>query len=713
MFEKILKAFGLTKKSFSTGGGSILNMLRSGAERSDLDYYEGWIYACVNKIAEGFAQIDWELYQMKGKEVVEVEEHALLSLLNRFNPKYTRFDSLQLMAIYYKLFGHCPLLMMFDGTKKAPSELWVVPPQYLSVATKDEEGYPLTYRYTVGGKTQTIDASRILDIRNPDPASPDKAFGIIKPIRPVADGDYYAKLWNKTLLLNQAQPTGVITVPNGIEDAEAKALRAMIEETYAGFENAHKIAILKNGATLTPFSLSPTDMDFSNLRDKNQQEICAMFGVPKILLGLDSGYNRATAETAEMVFAKYTLKPMLTKIIEQMNEFLVPLFGANLWLDFENPVPTDKEFELKEKEIGWNKWLTTNEIRRDEGRPELSGGDVIYGSIVSVPMIGVGGTKSEHNHEHFQMKLENPRKGVAYVKQIKIMKKVMSRDYRLKQYGVDIADRVEQKMLFKSGGIKFKLLIKTDEGAKKKAKEVNFTAEQKLEWWEKTIERKRKVEGQWKSKMIGLFDKQKAEILANIEASDDFKGLKTKATKQKIDDLLFDYDEQVKTTISVIKPEYYNSLIAGAELASNLIGEEPINILSIPKCVEWLNKVADKYGEDMVDTTRADVSRIFETALSEGQSNYQVQEQISSYFDNIGTYRAEMISRTESARSLTASQGFTWQEYGFKSVEWYAEPTACEVCQGLALDSWTVKDAQSGTIEYSHPNCECRFLPLE
>lgn len=711
MFEKILKAFGLTRKSFSNGGGSILNMLRSGADRSDLDYYEGWVYACVNKIAEGFAQVDWELYQMKGKEVVEVEEHPLLGLLNRFNPKYTRFDSLELMAIYYKLFGHCPLLMIYDGVKKAPSELWVIPPQYLSVVAKDEDGYPITYRYTVNGKFQNIDASRILDIRNPDPASPDKAFGIIKPIRPVADGDYYAKLWNKTLLLNQAQPTGVITVPNGIEDAEAKALRAMIEETYAGFENAHKIAILKNGATLTPFSLSPTDMDFSNLRDKNQQEICAMFGVPKILLGLDSGYNRATAETAEMVFAKYTLKPMLTKIIEQMNEFLVPLFGQGLWLDFQNPVPSDKDFELKEKEIGWNKWLTTNEIRREEGRPELIGGDVIYGSLVNVPQIGVGGTKSEHQ-EQFQMKLENPRRGVSYVIQSKISKRIRARDYRLKQYGVDVADRFVSKMKNKENTVLKVLVLKGDE-VKKKSKQLIFTAEQKLEWWYKTIESKRKVEGQWKSKMIGLFDKQKAEILANLERSEAFKGVKMKATKQKIDELLFDEDEAIKTTISIIKPEYYNSLIAGAELASNLIGEEPINILSIPKCVEWLNKVADKYGEGMVETTRTDVSRIFETALSEGQSNYQVQQQIETYFGDIAKYRAEMIARTESARSLTASQGFVWDTYGFKKVEWYAEPTACETCQALANEDWSVKDAQLGTIEYSHPNCECRFLPLE
>jgi hypothetical protein len=405
---------------------------------------------------------------------------------------------------------------------------------------------------------------------------------------------------------------------------------------------------------------------------------------------------------------------MLTKIVEQINEFLTPLFGLGMWVDFDYLVPADKEFELKEREIGFNKWLTVNEIRRDVGRPELVGGDVLYGSLLSVPQIGVGGTKSAKVSQ-YEMKLDKPNLGVPNIKAKRLRLKIKARDFRLKQYGVDIADRFEAK--FNQLSIKNKVLTLKVVDVKKKeqksVKQLNLSSDQKLEWWYKTIESKRKLDGQWKSKMLGLFEKQGAKILENLANSDAFKGVKMKATKQKIDELMFDYDEEVKTTISIIKPEYYNSLIAGASLASDLIGEQTVDILSIPECVKWLNTVADKYGEGMVETTRSELSRIFEVALNEGQSNYQVQQQIQGYFENIAPYRAEMISRTESARSLTASQGFVWDTYGFKKVEWYAEPTACETCQGLSLDDWSVDQAKSGTIEYSHPNCECRFLPLE
>jgi HK97 family phage portal protein len=466
MFEKIAKFFNLNKKSLNTG--ETLSLLKAGVDRSDIDYYEGWVYACVNKIAKGFAQVEWQLYQQKSKEVVELDEHPLLSLMNRFNPKFTRYDSLELMAIYYSLFGRCPLLMIAPEGSTKPSELWVIPPQYLTVASKDAEGYALTYRYTVGTKSTVIDAGLVLDIRNPDPSNPANAFGLIKPLRPVADTDYFAKLWNKNLLINQAQPTGVVEIAGTMDDKEARQLRRMLEETYSGFENAHRLMILKNGATMKPFSLSPTDMDFQNMRTMNRDEICALFGVPKILLGLDSGYNRATAETAEMVFAKYTLQPMLTKIVEQINEFLTPLFGAGLWIDFDYLVPADKEFELKEREVGYNKWLTPNEIRRDVGLPELTGGDVIYGSLVSVPQIGVGGQKSAKEAVH-EMKLDKPNKGVPYLKAKRLGGRIKARDYRLKHYGIDMAEIFEQKITNLKLDKKV-LTIKTGESQKKNGK---------------------------------------------------------------------------------------------------------------------------------------------------------------------------------------------------------------------------------------------------
>ncbi|GIW70333.1 MAG: hypothetical protein KatS3mg101_1080 [Patescibacteria group bacterium] len=76
------------------------------------------------------------------------------------------------------------------------------------------------------------------------------------------------------------------------------------------------------------------------MRDK----ILAGFRVPKTILGTsESETNRATAETANYVFAARTIKPKVQMIISYLNEFLVPRYGDNLFIDFVDPVPENRE----------------------------------------------------------------------------------------------------------------------------------------------------------------------------------------------------------------------------------------------------------------------------------------------------------------------------------------------------------------------------------
>jgi HK97 family phage portal protein len=695
------------KKKFLDSLANAFSIFSTG--RSSIGYYESWVFAAVNKIAKAFAVVNWRLYKMDSSgDIQEVEEHPVLTLLYKFNPRFTRFDSLELTAIYYLLNGKSPWLLMGEG--KSTDEIWVLNPEYLSVKTVDAQGWPTSYTYSTGQSQMTIPATNILDIRNPDPAKQTDGKSTLDAVRTVADMDKSARDWNKTLMDRHAQPSAVVEVPEKLDADEAKLLRKMLEESYSGAENAHAIAVLTNGAKLTPYSMTPAEVDFKGGRENARDEILAIFNVPKILLGMEGQYNRATAEAAEAVFSKYAVQPLLQKVTEQLNEFLLPRYGAGYWLEFDSVVPADREAKVNEYNLGWNKWLTTNEIREQEGLPSLTGGDMIYAPLINVPMIGAGGkiTPSAEEGKTAVMRME--RKGVkpsmSAIRKHDMACKIKARDFKVREFAKGIADGIVQKMDGK------KITIKCDhpecDHAKKKFKVAD---DAKLKWWNETMEYKRKLDGSWKAKLMGIFAEQERIIKAKLDAvgSDYFKA-EGKAT-DKAKELLFDIDNQVKATITVIKPEYYNSMLAGAELAAGYIGEKPIDILAIPEVKDWLDYVAKKYGESITQTTYDDLYRIFQTAFAEGQSTNQVAETVAGYFDDIAPYRADMIARTESARAMTASQGYTWDAYGFENVEWYAEPTACEICVGLSQDEWTVEDAKVGTVNYSHPNCECRFLP--
>ena len=116
-----------------------------------------------------------------------------------------------------------------------------------------------------------------------------------------------------------------------------------MRDGYGGVENAHKIPVMPKGVKLEHTGVTHKDMDFQNLAEATRDRILAGFRVSKTILGTaESDTNRATAETADYVFSKRTIKPKMLLVISYLNEFLVPRYGDDLYLTFIDPTPDDK-----------------------------------------------------------------------------------------------------------------------------------------------------------------------------------------------------------------------------------------------------------------------------------------------------------------------------------------------------------------------------------
>lgn len=664
---------------------SALSTFKLGKSNQETEFYTRWIFACVDLISNAIAQSQWRLYQTDKKgEVTEIFDHKILSLLYKFNDRMTKFDSMKLSVIYFLLQGKTPWVFTKDA-KGLPDSIFVVPPTSLRVTKKSDGGFPIEYSYN--GKT--VSADNVLLIKNPDPNNPLDGRSYIEAIRTTAETDAYMVAWNKNLMLKGAKPSMAIEVQGTLNVEEQKVLKAMLEEQYGGYENAESVLVLANGSKMVPTSIPPKDLEWIQGRNLNRDEILAIFRVPKIFLGMEGGLNRATSETAERVFAQYMLDPLMTMFVEQLNEFFVPLFGDNLWVDVDSFAPEDKELMLSEFEKGWNKWLTTNEIRRSIGKPDLQGGDAIYQPLVNVPTMT----------EAKVMRLKAPT--AAYVplkKQKEILRRVSSRTARRSTGGEDIARRVEQKLLEKKDAKVLKI---------KEAKaELVLTEDKKAELWKQYVELKDLISKTWQDKFMQIFSRQADIVIDKLKAK---KSIKAKSSVEKY---LFDEEEEVKATISIITPQYYATLVTGAQTGADLINQPKINIADIPAVQKWVGKIAEKYATEITATTKQAFINTLSEGIEEGESVGKLSERVQNYIEDIASTRADMIARTESARALTAGEAFAWEEYDIKDVEWYlAGGDPCPICVSNSLDDWDVKDAQKGISEYSHPNCECTFLP--
>jgi phage portal protein BeeE len=118
-------------------------------------------------------------------------------------------------------------------------------------------------------------------------------------------------------------------------------------------------------------------MQLEQLRKLNRDIILGAFGVPASVMGITESVNRANAEAGDVMFGRWILKPILERIKQAVNERLVHLIDKNLFLDYTEPTPENRELHLKIADTGFKGGiLTRNESRALLGYGEAGeGGD--------------------------------------------------------------------------------------------------------------------------------------------------------------------------------------------------------------------------------------------------------------------------------------------------------------------------------------------------
>ncbi|WP_348245635.1 phage portal protein [Martelella sp. AD-3] len=113
------------------------------------------------------------------------------------------------------------------------------------------------------------------------------------------------------LFKNGARPAGVIEMVKGIGDDGLKKMAAAWRKAHEGPDNAGRTAILWDGATFRPITLTSTDAQFLENRKFQIVEIARAFRVPPSMI---YDLDRATWSNSEQMgkeFLSYTLEPWL------------------------------------------------------------------------------------------------------------------------------------------------------------------------------------------------------------------------------------------------------------------------------------------------------------------------------------------------------------------------------------------------------------------
>lgn len=315
----------------------------------------GTLFAIVHRLSNATAQVEWNLYRQArpgedSGEREQVTRHLALDIWNKPNAFYSRQEFVETFQQHVDLTGEGWWVIARNKRAKLPLELWPVRPDRMA-PIPDPDEFLTGYTYTTPDGTQIeLEVDEVVQLKMPNPLDPYRGMGPVQTLLTDLDATKYSAEWNRNFFLNSAEPGGVIEFEKRLGDGEFKEMVTRWGEQHKGVANAHRVAIIEQGKWIDR-KYTNRDMQFTELRQLASETIREAFGFPKPMLGTVEDVNRANAEAAEVVFARWLIVERLERIKQVLNTRFLPLFGASgsgLEFDYASPVPEDREADNNE-----------------------------------------------------------------------------------------------------------------------------------------------------------------------------------------------------------------------------------------------------------------------------------------------------------------------------------------------------------------------------
>jgi len=336
------------------------------------------VWAAVRILSETIASLPLHLYRRleRGKE--RATDHPLYNVLHiKPNPEMTTFTYRETMAGNILLHGNSYSEIERDEVNRV-KHLWPLLSNKM-VMKRDANTKQLYYVYALpGGAIKVFFPNQILHISG---FGPDGLTGY----NPITKGQEVIGLsmaleeFGARWFGNGARPAAVMQHPGQLGDKAQERLKKAWNEAHEGLSNAHRLAILEEGMTLTKYGLSPVESQAIESRKFQVVEVARLFNIPVHML---KDLDRATFSNIEMMsleFVIYTLRPWLVRFEQNYTTQLLREDELKDYF-FEHLVDGLLRGDTETRNRGyatarqWG-WMSANDILELENRNPIEGGD--------------------------------------------------------------------------------------------------------------------------------------------------------------------------------------------------------------------------------------------------------------------------------------------------------------------------------------------------
>lgn len=356
------------------------------------------VYACINKKAEA-AQDPEPIVEKRTPQGLweEVKGHPLRRLLMRPNPEMTGSDFMSWWVTSEQVAGFFAAEIVRSDAG-FPAALWPLNPAQLKVKADGSFEYGDGVKKAILAK-EDVFYTKLTDISNP--------FSGISPLA-VALGSVEADTdqtdYVRTFFEQSAIPSGIIKVKGKtlLGEAADKIRAAWMRRYGKDGDTELGPAVLDDNAEYQKIGASLNELDNSILRQQAETRICAVFGVPPLLVGAFVGLvnvnQRASAIEANRDFWINTMSPLFKRYRTILTWTLLPEFEGmdrvkaervRCGWDMANVMGLQEDVaskHLRAREDFRAGAITLNTFESTVGLPQSAGGDYYLRQVNRIPV---------------------------------------------------------------------------------------------------------------------------------------------------------------------------------------------------------------------------------------------------------------------------------------------------------------------------------------
>ena len=408
------------------------------------------VYAIVSFLARKAASIPWYVYKlndtekgrtslMKYKQLSKgianqgAYERALIERKNAYseniimgsplaklleNPNPTQSQDQFLENLFgYRFLSGEGNIWGNDGIDKGGKilEMFVLPTQFLDIYPDPNDLYGITgYRLMV---QQNIDIPKeqvcAWKSWNPDFNATTRSH--LRGVSPLRAAYKTLRMSN-----NAADASAMMTGNGGAKGAitpkplgnivpsftieQANIIKRAVNEDINTVDNKGKVAVLQTPWDYLNFGLSSVDMELVKTMQMSLHQWCRVFGLPAVLFDVDtSSYNNYQNAMRDLI--TNTIVPMACSLRDELNKWLVPRFGENVYIDFDiTALPEmQQDMERMVRSLRDANWLTMDEKRiamNYSERGEEYGYSYVNGGLVRLDQVGMDLTVNDNDEDN-------------------------------------------------------------------------------------------------------------------------------------------------------------------------------------------------------------------------------------------------------------------------------------------------------------------------